>query len=90
MFCHEAGSQNFLQMDTIEVAAVDETAAGDSFVGYCLATLAAGESMATALRYGTVAGALAVTKEGAAPSVPSPKEVEASLKKLGEVKVMPI
>ena len=52
------------------VDAVDETAAGDAFIGYLMAGLIAGEPMATALRLGSAAGALAVTKAGAASSIP--------------------
>ena len=55
--------------------AVDETAAGDAFIGYLMAALLAGESMAHALRLGSAAGALAVGKAGAAASIPTLGEV---------------
>lgn len=55
--------------------AVDETAAGDAFIGYLLAALLAGEGMAQALRLGSAAGALAVGKAGAAASIPTLGEV---------------
>lgn len=55
--------------------AVDETAAGDAFIGYLMAALLAGENMAEALRLGSAAGALAVTKAGAAASIPTLAEV---------------
>lgn len=58
-----------------EVEAVDETAAGDAFVGYFMAGLVAGQDIDTALLKGSAAGALAVTKAGAAPSIPSAEEV---------------
>ena len=51
--------------------AVDETAAGDAFIGYLMAALLAGEGMAEALRLGSAAGALAVAKAGAAASIPT-------------------
>ena len=52
------------------VEAVDETAAGDAFVGYLMAGLLSGEGYAKALILGSAAGALAVTQEGAASSIP--------------------
>jgi ribokinase len=57
------------------VEAVDETAAGDAFVGYFMAGLVGGEDLATALLAGSAAGALAVTRAGAAPSIPNAQEV---------------
>ncbi|MXY52615.1 MAG: ribokinase [Gammaproteobacteria bacterium] len=66
-------------MPAYSVQAVDETAAGDAFIGYLMATLLAGDEMAPALRKASAAGALAVTRAGAASSIPPPAEVEALL-----------
>ena len=63
-------------MAAFAVQAVDETAAGDAFIGYLMAALLAGEDIASALRTASAAGALAVTKAGAASSIPTPAEVE--------------
>lgn len=49
---------------------VDTTAAGDAFVGGLAAALARGEALSNALVWGSAAGALAVTKAGAQPSLP--------------------
>ena len=57
------------------VSAIDETAAGDAFIGYLMASLIRGESMADALEMGSAAGALAVTRAGAASSLPALAEV---------------
>ena len=57
------------------VTAVDETAAGDAFIGFLMASLIRGESMEDALRMGSAAGALAVTRAGAASSLPASAEV---------------
>ena len=57
------------------VAAVDETAAGDAFIGFLMGSLIRGESMEDALRMGSAAGALAVTRAGAASSIPAVAEV---------------
>lgn len=66
-------------MPAYSVQAVDETAAGDAFIGYLMAALLAGDEMAPALRKASAAGALAVTRAGAASSIPTPAEVEALL-----------
>jgi ribokinase len=61
------------------VEAVDETAAGDAFIGYLLAGLLTGMPMHEALRCGSAAGALAVTRAGAASAIPARNEVLAML-----------
>ncbi len=53
------------------VEAVDETAAGDAFIGYLMAGLLAGEGLELALQRGAAAGALAVMVPGAASSIPA-------------------
>jgi ribokinase len=58
------------QLPAFPVAAVDETAAGDAFIGYLLAGLLGGESMERSLQLGAAAGALAVTAAGAGTSIP--------------------
>ncbi|MDE0193672.1 MAG: ribokinase [Gammaproteobacteria bacterium] len=55
--------------------AVDETAAGDAFIGFLMASVTRGETMEDALRMGSAAGALAVTRAGAASSLPALAEV---------------
>ncbi|HTV00626.1 MAG TPA: ribokinase [Luteitalea sp.] len=68
---------------TTEVAfavdVVDTTAAGDAFVGAFAVALAEGLTAAEALRRGNAAGALAVTREGAQPSLPRREDVDAWL-----------
>ncbi len=60
----------------LPVQQVDATAAGDAFCGALAAALALGEPMAVAVRWAGAAGALAVTKMGATPSLPTRAEVE--------------
>ena len=61
------------------VKAVDTTAAGDTFTGYFLAGLADGLPMEEVLRMSAKASSIAVTREGAVPSIPYRKEVMAAL-----------
>ena len=63
----------------IPVQPVDETAAGDAFIGYLMAGLLAGESVSDALRLASAAGACAVTVPGAASSIPTRESVQALL-----------
>lgn len=53
------------------VDVVDTTAAGDTFCGFFLASLTKGFSADQALHYASLASAIAVSKKGAAPSVPT-------------------
>ena len=57
------------------VRAVDETGAGDAFIGYLLAGLLQGMKLADALEFGSAAGALAATRAGAASSIPDLESV---------------
>jgi ribokinase len=61
------------------VSAVDTTGAGDCFVGALAARLACGASIRDALDYANAAASIAVQRMGAAPSMPTAKEVEAVL-----------
>ncbi|MBP6878479.1 MAG: ribokinase [Phenylobacterium sp.] len=61
------------------VEAVDATGAGDAFVGALVVALLEGQPHATALAFACAAGALAATRPGAQPSLPTRAEVEACL-----------
>ena len=58
-----------------KVKAVDTTAAGDTFTGYFLAGLADGLPMEEVLCMSAKASSIAVTREGAVPSIPYRAEV---------------
>ena len=62
-----------------KVKAVDTTAAGDTFSGYFLAAISEGIEVPKALRMAAKASSIAVTREGAVPSIPLRAEVEAVL-----------
>lgn len=55
---------------------VDTTAAGDAFVGGLATAVASGLPIETAISWGNAAGALAVTRTGAQPSLPTREECE--------------
>ncbi|HEU5439687.1 MAG TPA: ribokinase [Ktedonobacterales bacterium] len=63
----------------LAVMQVDATAAGDAFCGALAAGLAAGSETPTALRRACTAGALATTRLGAEPSLPTAAEIDALL-----------
>jgi len=58
------------------VKVVDTTAAGDAFVGGFALALAEGQPLPEAVRFANAAGALAVTRLGAQPSLPTRREIE--------------
>jgi ribokinase len=60
----------------LPVDSVDTTAAGDAFSAALAVALARGESPRRALRYASAAGALATTRLGAQPSLPTRAEIE--------------
>jgi ribokinase len=60
----------------IPVAAIDTTAAGDTFIGYFLAGLMQGGTPAAALALGCRAAAICVTRAGASDSIPTRSELE--------------
>ena len=66
-----------------EVRAIDATGAGDAFVGAITVALLEGMAAEPALRFACAAGALAATRAGAQPSLPTREEVEAILKASG-------
>jgi len=64
------------QLAPHHVSVVDTTAAGDAFVGGFAVALVEGKSTRAAAEWGNAAGALAVTRAGAQPSLPSRAELE--------------
>ena len=58
-------------MGSFDIDAVDETAAGDSFIGYLMAMLVGGRALDESITLASAAGALATTQPGAVNSIPS-------------------
>ena len=77
-----ADAQQRLRQDIFPVKAVDTTAAGDTFTGYFLAGLLQELPMKTILRRASLASSIAVSRKGAAGSVPTLAEVLAAEKAL--------
>lgn len=71
--------QSVVRTPSFAVEAVDSTGAGDAFCAGLALALLEGGRMETALRRACAAGALATTRRGALPSLPSHAEVEALL-----------
>ena len=59
--------------------AVDTTGAGDTFTGYLIARMMGGCSLEEGMAWASVASGIAVTRPGAAASIPTSDEVEAML-----------
>ena len=74
---------NFRHFASFPVDPVDTTAAGDAFNGTLAVALAEGRSIEEAIKWANAAGALATTRKGAQPSLPSLSEVKEILSKRG-------
>jgi len=70
-------SQTVVHSPGFQVNVVDTTAAGDAFVAGFAVALAEGCDLSTAARFANAAGAVAVTRLGAQPSLPTRQEAEA-------------
>ena len=70
-----------IDVPAFEVTAVDTTAAGDTFIGFFLSAYSGHSDSKTALLRACAASALAVTKAGAAQSIPTKEEVNRFLAK---------
>jgi ribokinase len=68
-----------LSLPAFKVEVVDTTAAGDAFIGGLALALAKDKLLKDVLVYACACGALAVTKFGAQPSLPTQAEVDAFL-----------
>ena len=69
------GEQQEIYTPAYKVNAVDTTAAGDAFCGALATALAKNNSISDSLKFASAAGALATTKAGAVPSIPSQTEI---------------
>ncbi len=68
--------QSIPHIDPFPISAVDTTAAGDAFAGALAVRLAEGASLFEAARFACAAGAIASTRAGAQPGMPTRNEIE--------------
>jgi ribokinase len=68
------------------VKAVDTVAAGDAFIGAFVTRLCEGADVRSAAQFGCAASAIAVTRPGAQPSIPTRAEVTSFLEERGREK----
>lgn len=71
-----ADKEKRCQQPVYKVETVDTTAAGDTFTGYFIAGLLQGKTVEETMRMCAVAAGIAVSRPGAAPSIPYMEEVE--------------
>jgi ribokinase len=64
-----------VHVESYKANVIDTTAAGDAFIGGFATALLQDKSLEEAVRYGCACGALATTKFGAQPSLPTKEEV---------------
>ena len=74
-----ADKHGMFRQEAIKVNAVDTTAAGDTFTGFFLSGIFSGQKPEWSMKFASNASAIAVTRPGAAPSVPSREEVLAKM-----------
>ena len=74
-----ADGTRLVRQAAVPVRAVDTTAAGDTYTGFFLAGVLSGRSVEWSMKYASSAAAIAVTRPGAAPSIPSRAEVLAEM-----------
>lgn len=72
-YCRQ-GNETIFQ-PSFKAVPVDTTAAGDTFLGYFVAGLAEGLPMPSIMERAAAAAAIAITRQGAAPSIPDKTEV---------------
>jgi ribokinase len=73
--CIADSTDRLTWIDAFRVKVVDSTAAGDAFNAGLAVALARGQSLHQAARFGSAVAAVAVTRAGAQPSMPSARQV---------------
>lgn len=66
----------YVEQSIYKVNVVDTTAAGDTYTGYFIAGILGGKTIKESMDMAAKASAIAVTRQGAAPSIPTVEEVK--------------
>jgi len=66
-----------LRHEACKTSVVDTTAAGDTFTGYFISSVASGETLRDSIELASIAASIAVSEKGAAVSIPSMEKVRA-------------
>lgn len=66
----------YVEQSIYKVKAIDTTAAGDTYTGYFIAGILNGKTIKESMDIASKASVIAVTRQGAAPSIPVLEEVE--------------
>lgn len=69
-------NDEYVEQSIYKVKAIDTTAAGDTYTGYFIAGILNGKTIKESMDIASKASAIAVTRQGAAPSIPVLEEVE--------------
>ncbi len=80
--CVYYGDGELVSHPVFEVKAVDTTAAGDTFTGYFAQGISRGMPIETVLERASAAAAIAVSRKGAAPSIPIEDEVNSYIERV--------
>ena len=67
--------KNVIEVAAFNVEAIDTTAAGDTFIGYCLAGIQSSMNIEQSLRQACAASAICVTQAGASSAIPTFSQV---------------
>lgn len=71
--------QRQYRQEAVRTEAVDTTAAGDTYTGYFISGIMRAEPVEAVMQQASAAAAIAVTRPGAAPSIPEREEVMAMI-----------
>jgi ribokinase len=73
---------DFCEIPSPQVKAVDTVGAGDCFIGVLASTLSRGEKILNAVKFASIAASIAVTRRGAQESMPFLNEIQEKYNKL--------
>ena len=78
----QSKENEFFEISSPKVKAVDTVGAGDCFIGVLASMLNRGENILTAVKFASIAASIAVTRKGAQESMPFFNEIQEKFNKL--------